>query len=92
MNDTQNLDRLELSGLLQQAKPLVAPLYPDQRSSGQPKARSLRKSLRFSQSIRSSTTKFTRKSAEFLPSPKTAWAERQDALMVFKLRTKVGFE
>ena len=31
MNDTQNLDRLELSRLLQQAKPLVAPLYPDQQ-------------------------------------------------------------
>ena len=30
MNDTQNPDRLELSRLLQQAKPLVAPLYPDQ--------------------------------------------------------------
>lgn len=31
MNDTQNPDRLELSRLLGQAKPLVAPLYPDQR-------------------------------------------------------------
>lgn len=31
MNDTQNPDRLELSRLLQQAKPLVAPLYPDQK-------------------------------------------------------------
>ena len=30
MNDNQNPDRLELSRLLQQAKPLVAPLYPDQ--------------------------------------------------------------
>lgn len=30
MNETQNPDRLELSRLLQQAKPLVAPLYPDQ--------------------------------------------------------------
>jgi hypothetical protein len=30
MNDTQSTDRLELSRLLQQAKPLVAPLYPDQ--------------------------------------------------------------
>lgn len=30
MNDTQNPDRLELSRLLQLAKPLVAPLYPDQ--------------------------------------------------------------
>lgn len=31
MTDTQNPDRLELSRLLQQAKPLVAPLYPDQQ-------------------------------------------------------------
>jgi len=31
MNDNQNPDRLELSRLLQQAKPLVAPLYPDQQ-------------------------------------------------------------
>lgn len=31
MNDTQNPDRRELSRLLQQAKPLVAPLYPDQQ-------------------------------------------------------------
>lgn len=31
MNDTQNSDRRELSRLLQQAKPLVAPLYPDQQ-------------------------------------------------------------
>ena len=30
MNETQNPDRLELSRLLKQAKPLVAPLYPDQ--------------------------------------------------------------
>jgi hypothetical protein len=30
MNDTQNPDWLELSRLLQQARPLVAPLYPDQ--------------------------------------------------------------
>jgi hypothetical protein len=30
MNDNQSPDRLELSRLLQQAKPLVAPLYPDQ--------------------------------------------------------------
>jgi hypothetical protein len=30
MNDTQNPDRLELSRLLREAKPLVAPLYPDQ--------------------------------------------------------------
>ena len=29
-NETKNADRLELSRLLQQAKPLVAPLYPDQ--------------------------------------------------------------
>jgi hypothetical protein len=31
MSDIQNQDRLELSRLLQQAKPLVAPLYPDQQ-------------------------------------------------------------
>ena len=31
MSDTQNPDRLELARLLQQAKPLVAPLYPDQQ-------------------------------------------------------------
>ena len=31
MNDAQNPDRLELSRLLQQAKPLVEPLYPDQQ-------------------------------------------------------------
>jgi len=31
MNDTHDPDRLELSRLLQQAKPLVAPLYPDQQ-------------------------------------------------------------
>lgn len=31
MNDTQNSDRIELSRLLQQAKPLVEPLYPDQQ-------------------------------------------------------------
>ena len=31
MNDTQNTDRLALSRLLQQAKPLVEPLYPDQQ-------------------------------------------------------------
>ena len=31
MTDTQNPDRLALTRLLQQAKPLVAPLYPDQR-------------------------------------------------------------
>ena len=31
MSDTQNPDRLELSRLLQQAKPLVVPLYPDQQ-------------------------------------------------------------
>jgi len=31
MNDTLNTDRLELSRLLQRAKPLVAPLYPDQQ-------------------------------------------------------------
>jgi len=31
MNDTQDQDRLELSRLLQQAKPLVEPLYPDQQ-------------------------------------------------------------
>jgi len=30
MSETENPDRLELSRLLQQAKPLVAPLYPDQ--------------------------------------------------------------
>ena len=30
MNETHDPDRLELSRLLQQAKPLVAPLYPDQ--------------------------------------------------------------
>jgi len=30
MNDQQNSDRIELSRLLEQAKPLVAPLYPDQ--------------------------------------------------------------
>jgi hypothetical protein len=31
MNDTRDTDRLELFRLLQQAKPLVAPLYPDQQ-------------------------------------------------------------
>lgn len=31
MSDTQDQDRLRLSRLLQQAKPLVAPLYPDQQ-------------------------------------------------------------
>ena len=31
MNDAHDPDRLELSRLLQQAKPLVAPLYPDQQ-------------------------------------------------------------
>lgn len=31
MNHTQDQDRLELSRLLQQAKPLLAPLYPDQQ-------------------------------------------------------------
>lgn len=31
MSDTQGQDRLRLSRLLQQAKPLVAPLYPDQQ-------------------------------------------------------------
>jgi len=31
MNETHDPDRLELSRLLQQAKPLVAPLYPDQQ-------------------------------------------------------------
>ena len=31
MNDTQHPDRLELWRLLQQAKPLVEPLYPDQQ-------------------------------------------------------------
>jgi len=30
MSETQNPERLELSRLLEQAKPLVAPLYPDQ--------------------------------------------------------------
>ena len=30
MNETQSPDRVELSRLLQQARPLVAPLYPDQ--------------------------------------------------------------
>jgi hypothetical protein len=30
MNETQNPDHLKLLRLLQQAKPLVAPLYPDQ--------------------------------------------------------------
>ena len=32
MNDTQTTDRLELSRVLRQAKPLVAPLYPDQQA------------------------------------------------------------
>lgn len=31
MSNTQNPDRLELSRLLERAKPLVAPLFPDQR-------------------------------------------------------------
>ena len=31
MNNTQNIGRLELSRLLEQAQPLVAPLYPDQQ-------------------------------------------------------------
>ena len=31
MKYTHDPDRLELSRLLQQAKPLVAPLYPDQQ-------------------------------------------------------------
>ena len=31
MNDTQDRDQFELSRLLQQAKPLVAPLFPDQQ-------------------------------------------------------------
>ena len=31
MNDTQNRGRLELSRLLQLAKPLMEPLHPDQR-------------------------------------------------------------
>ena len=31
MNDTQNPDRVALSRLLEQAKPLVAPLYPDEQ-------------------------------------------------------------
>jgi len=31
MTEIQNAERLALSRLLQQAKPLVAPLYPDQR-------------------------------------------------------------
>lgn len=31
MNETPDTDRLDLSRLLQQAKPLVAPLYPDQQ-------------------------------------------------------------
>jgi len=31
MTDNQNRDQLELSRLLDQAKPLVAPLYPDQQ-------------------------------------------------------------
>ena len=31
MNSTQDPDRLDLSRLLQQAKPLVEPLYPDQQ-------------------------------------------------------------
>ena len=31
MSDAQNPDRLELSRLLQEAKPLVAPLFPDQQ-------------------------------------------------------------
>lgn len=31
MSDTQDQDRLRLSRLLQQAKPLLAPLYPDQQ-------------------------------------------------------------
>jgi len=31
MKNTHDPDRLELSRLLQQAKPLVAPLYPDQQ-------------------------------------------------------------
>ena len=31
MNDTLDPDQLDLLRLLQQAKPLVAPLYPDQQ-------------------------------------------------------------
>jgi hypothetical protein len=31
MNNTQDRDRLALSRLLQEAKPLVEPLYPDQQ-------------------------------------------------------------
>lgn len=31
MKNTQDPDRLQLSRLLQQAKPLVEPLYPDQQ-------------------------------------------------------------
>lgn len=31
MTDTQDPDRLQLSRLLEHAKPLVAPLYPDQQ-------------------------------------------------------------
>lgn len=44
MNDTQNPDRLELSRLLQQAKPLVAPLYPDEQkqwAAGSPLAQEI---------------------------------------------------
>ena len=31
MNDTLDQDRLDLSRLLQQARPIVIPLYPDQQ-------------------------------------------------------------
>jgi hypothetical protein len=48
MNRTEDPDHLELTRLLQEAKPLTEPPFPDQQRNGRPKAHSLKRFLRFS--------------------------------------------
>jgi hypothetical protein len=45
---TEDPDHLELTRLLQEAKPLTEPLFPDQQRNEQPRAHSLKRFLRFS--------------------------------------------
>ena len=70
MSNTQNLERLELSRLLEQAKPTCGPTVSrPAETMGSRKARSLKRSRRFSESILSTAAKFTVRSPGIFTEP-----------------------